>query len=387
MNEAERSQTTAAPDAIKAAAGTPQGEERFYYASQWQLIWWKFRRHKLAVAAGVVVLVFYIAAAFAEFLGPYAVDQRFVGYQNAPPSRIRVYDEKTGLRRPFVYGRKRVLDINTFKYTFVPDTETPHPIYFLVRGEEYRLWGLIRTNIHLFGTGTDEAPVFLLGSDRLGRDVFSRTIYGARISLSIGLVGVFLSFILGTLIGGISGYFGGVVDEGIQRLIDFLISLPTIPLWMALSAALPRDWTVVQTYFAITVLLSIIGWSGLARVVRGKVLALREEDFTLAARAAGATEWRIITKHLLPSCASHLVVSITLSIPQVILGETALSFLGLGMQPPAVSWGVLLQRAQDIATIAHQPWQLIPAVAVIITVLMFNFLGDGLRDAADPYSR
>ncbi|MCX8170245.1 MAG: ABC transporter permease, partial [Candidatus Methanomethyliaceae archaeon] len=223
--------------------------------------------------------------------------------------------------------------------------------------------------------------------DELGRDIFSRIIYGTRISLTIGLAGVFLSFILGIILGGISGYFGGIVDEIIQRTIDFLISIPSIPLWMALSAAIPRNWSITKTYFAITIILSIIGWCGLARVVRGKFLSLREEDFTLAARIAGASEWRIITRHLLPSFASHLIVSITLSIPGMILGETTLSFLGLGLQPPAISWGVLLQEAQQVISVAYYPWKLTPALFVIITVLAFNFLGDGLRDAADPYAR
>jgi len=276
--------------------------------------------------------------------------------------------------------------METFQYVFTEDTSKKYPIYFFVSGEQYKLFGLLETDLHFFGTGDPKVPVFLFGADSLGRDLFTRTLYGSRISLSIGLVGVFISFALGLFFGGISGYYGGVVDEVIQRVIDFLISIPTYPLWMTLSAALPRDWPVVKSYFAITVVLSLLGWCGLARVVRGKLLALREEDFVVAARLAGASEFRIIRRHLLPSFASHIVVSITLSIPGMILGETALSFLGLGMQPPAVSWGTLLQDAQTITSVALYPWRLIPCIFVMVAVLSFNFLGDGLRDAADPYS-
>jgi peptide/nickel transport system permease protein len=249
------------------------------------------------------------------------------------------------------------------------------------------MWELFKSDIHLFGIQTKDVPLLLFGADRLGRDLFSRTVYGGRISLSIGLVGVFISFVLGILLGGISGYFGGIIDDIIQRIIDFLLSIPGIPLWMTLAAALPRDWPVIKLYFAITIMLSILGWTGLARVVRGRLLTLREEDFALAARGAGASDWRIITRHLLPGFTSHLIVSITFSIPAVILNETALSFLGIGMMPPAVSWGVLLQDAQNLTAVAQQTWLMIPAIWVIVTVLLFNFVGDGLRDAADPYNR
>jgi len=361
-------------------------EEKFYLASQWQLTWWKFRRHKLAIGGSIVLIILYLLAILCEFLSPYTPTTRFSGYSNALPTNIHSFDENKKLHRPFVYGLKRELDMKTFQYVFVEDETKKYPIYFFVRGEPYKFWGLFTTNIHLFSVKGD-VPIFLFGADDLGRDLFTRCLYGARISLSIGLVGVSLSFTLGIIIGGISGYLGGTVDNFIQRTIDFLISIPTLPLWMSLSAALPRNWPVVKTYFAITILLSIIGWCGLARVVRGKLLSLREEDFTMAARLAGASEWRIITRHLLPSFTSHLIVSITLSIPSMILGETALSFLGLGMQPPAVSWGVLLQDAQKIASVALYPWRLIPALFVVVTVLAFNFLGDGLRDAADPYAR
>lgn len=359
-------------------------EEKIYYASQWQLIWWKFRRHKLAIVGGIVLFLLYLSAIFCEFLAPYSPTTRFEGYQNAPPTKIHIFEDGK-LQKPFIYGLKKELNMKTFQWEFKEDKTKKYYVKFLGKGEPYKLWGIFKTDKHLFTV--DEHPIFFFGADNMGRCLFSRSLYGARISLSIGLVGVFLSFSLGTIIGGVSGYFGGTVDVAIQRIIEFLSSIPTIPLWMSLSAALPKDWPVIKLYFSITIILSIIGWTGLARVVRGKLLALREEDFTMAARLAGASEWRIITRHLLPSFTSHLIVSITLSIPNMILGETALSFLGLGMQPPAVSWGVLLQDAQNIAAVALYPWKLLPSVFVILTVLAFNFLGDGLRDAADPYAR
>lgn len=360
-------------------------KEKIYLASQWQLIWWKFKKHKLAVTGLCIILFLYTLAVFCEFFAPYYPTDVFDEYISAPPLFIHVYKKGEGLQRPFIYSYKKERDPVTLRLRYNVDYSKKYPVRFFVKGKPYKLLGIFPTDIHLFGV--DSSVIFLFGTDDMGRDIFSRVLYGSRISLSIGLVGVFISFLFGMIIGGISGYFGGTIDNFIQRTIDFLISIPTLPLWMALAAALPREWTIIKTYFAITIILSLVGWCGLARIVRGKLLALREEEFTLAARLAGASEWRIITRHLLPSFASYLIVHITLSIPNMILGETALSFLGLGMQEPAVSWGVLLQRVQNLTIIAHQPWQLIPCIFVIITVLSFNFLGDGLRDAADPYAR
>lgn len=361
----------------------PEGDEAYYVASQWQLVWWKFRKHRLATIAAPVLVFLYLCAAFADFLSPTLPTTRYTDYKNLPPQLIRIYDREEGFQSPFVYDVDREIDSHTFRRTFVVDRSTKHPVRLFAKGESYKLLGLVRTDVHLFGS--EGGPLHLLGTDHLGRDTFTRILYGSRISLSIGLVGVFLTFLLGLFLGGISGYLGGIVDTAIQRLIDLIVCIPTIPLWMALAAALPRDWPAVRMYVGIVVITSAISWVGLARIVRGKMLSLREEDYCMAARIAGAKDMRIIVRHLLPSFASYIIVQLTLSIPRTILGETSLSFLGLGLQPPVVSWGVLIKDAQNLETVAHHPWLLVPALWIVVTVLMFNFLGDGLRDAADPY--
>ena len=363
-------------------------EEKILTASQWKLMWWKFRRHKMAMFGAAFVLLMYFIAAFCEFLAPYPLDKRDAGHVTAPPQLIRFVDSEGKFHlRPFVYGLKESIDPYTWRRTFSEDRTQVYPVYLFVRRDEYKFWGRWTTNLHLFGVKGEKETCYLLGTDSLGRDLFSRIMYGARISLSVGLLGVFISLIIGAVLGGVSGYYGGVIDNVMQRLIEVLRSIPTIPLWMALSAALPPGLPPQQTYFGITLVLAIIGWTGLARVTRGKILSLRDEDFVMAARIGGTSEGRIIVRHLLPSFFSYLIVSVTLSIPGMVMGETSLSFLGLGMRPPYTSWGVLLSEAQNIGNIAHRPWMLIPALFLIATVFAFNFLGDGLRDAADPYAR
>ncbi len=361
---------------------TPE-QERYYLASQWRIMWWKFRRHRLAVFAGFVLLVMYGSIVIVEFLAPYNLHHRHTDFIYAPPQRLHLFHEGSFVG-PFVYGFSYRLNMENLKREYTPDPASVQKIRFFCFGDEYKFWGLIPGRFH-FICPSQGGTLFIFGTDRLGRDVLSRTLYGARISLSIGLIGIAISFFLGIIIGGLSGYYGGWVDNVIQRLIEIIRSFPEIPLWMSLSAILPVTWSPLWVYFGITIILGLLDWPGLARAVRSKLLALREEDFCTAAQLMGASPARIIGRHLLPSFTSHLIASATLSIPNMILGETALSFLGLGLRPPITSWGVLLAEAQNINVVALYPWLMIPVVPVIIVVLAFNFLGDGLRDAADPY--
>jgi peptide/nickel transport system permease protein len=363
-------------------------EQRVFVASQWQLMWWRFRKHKVAVASGLVVIAFYVAVLGADFLAYADPDASEAQRSLMPPQRVYWFDG--GRFGPYVYAVKGARDPQTFKRVYRADPSQKIPIRFFAEGFEYRVFGLIPTTRHLIGVeGGLEAgqTVFLLGTDVQGRDLWSRLMYGTRISLTIGLFGVTVSLVLGVVLGGLSGFYGGVADTVIQRTIEILRSIPTIPLWMGLAAALPRDWSVLQVYFAITIIISLLGWTDLARVVRGRFLAMREEDFVVSARLVGCSQMRTIFVHMVPSFMSHIIAATTLALPAMIISETALSFLGLGLRPPAISWGVLLQQAQNVQTVAISPWLMIPAVPVIVAVMAFNFLGDGLRDAADPYGR
>ncbi|MGF1561815.1 MAG: ABC transporter permease [Geminicoccaceae bacterium] len=362
---------------------TPE-QEKFYTASQWQLMWWKFRKHKLALISMYILLLFYGSILISEFLAPYELNTRNPNAIYAPPQSVHLFHEGR-LVGPFVYGYSYSLNMETLQRQYTPDPSKVQPIRFFCRGDPYKFWGMVPGDLHLI-CPAEGGTLYLLGTDRLGRDQLSRIIYGARVSLTVGLIGITISFLLGIILGGVSGYYGGWIDNLVQRTIEVIRSFPELPLWMALSAALPVTWDPLWIYFGITIILGLIDWTGLARAVRSKILALREEDFAQAAMLMGAGTPRIIGRHLVPSFMSHLIASATLSIPAMILGETALSFLGLGLRPPITSWGVLLTEAQNINVVALYPWLMMPVVPVIIVVLAFNFMGDGLRDAADPYA-
>lgn len=359
-------------------------------ASQWRLIWGSFRRHRLAMTGAVVVIAFYLVALFTEFLAPFDPDAPSSRDVYHPPQMIHLFDtnaDGSWAFRPHVNGMKLSRDRFTLKTTFSPDPDKKIYLTLFGDGTPYKLWGLIPMEKRLIAAVTPGERFYLLGADRLGRDMLSRIIAGTRVSMSIGLAGVAVSLLLGLVLGGVSGYYGGWVDTGVQRLIELKLSLPTIPIWLGLSAALPQDWAPLTRYFAITLILSLVGWTELARVVRGRFLALRMEDFVVAARLDGGSKARVIFRHMMPSMVSHIIASVSLAIPVMIIAETSLSFLGLGLLPPTISWGVLLKEAQNVRSIAQAPWLFAPGVAVCAAVLALNFLGDGLRDAADPYAQ
>lgn len=361
--------------------------EKVFVASQWKLMWWRFKRHKLAIVGAIVILFLYLVVIFADFLTPYDPDRHATVWTYAPPQAIK-FRIAEGRLQAYVNGIDRERDPVTLRPIYTVDPEVEYPVHFLVNsGRPYKLLGLFTTDVRIFGLEPgSRGTLYLFGTDPLGRDMFSRVAQGIRISMSVGLVGVAITFLLGITFGGFSGLYGGVFDTIVQRVIEVLVSIPQVPLWLGLSAAIPKDWPNVRVYFAIVIILSLLGWPGLARVVRGRFLSLREEDFVMAARLGGSGDRRIVFRHLVPSILSYIIASLTLSVPAMILGETALSFLGLGLRPPTISLGVLLQEAQNVRTVALAPWLLIPGYMVILAVLCFNFMGDGLRDAADPYA-
>jgi peptide/nickel transport system permease protein len=371
-----------------AFAGVDQ--TRLAVASQWQLMWWSFRKHRLAMIGLVITAALYIIAIAPGFFAINDPSQQNARAAYHPPQTLHFIDTAADGSSTFgLYFRPYQLrrDPQTLAAIYTEDPSRKVAIRFFAEGYSYHLFGLIPTTTHFIASAEPRNPLFLFGADRLGRCVYSRIMQGTQISLSVGLVGVFLSLTLGVLIGGVSGYYGGRIDFVAQRVIEFVLALPTIPIWLALAAALPQDWPAVLNYFMITLILSLTGWAQLARVVRGRFLSLRTEEFVTAARLDGASEGRVIFRHMLPSFASHIIASMTLAIPAMILAETSLSFLGLGLQPPTISWGVLLREAQNIRSIATAPWLFAPGAAVVVAVIALNFFGDGLRDAADPYNK
>jgi peptide/nickel transport system permease protein len=374
--------STAPFDPMSIEAMTAE-QSKVYQASQLKLMWWRFKRHRVALWCGVFLAILYSMIVVCEFLAPYDLHTRNVDHIYEPPQSIHFFHEGSFVG-PFVYGRTMQLEMDTLKRVYTDDTSDVQKLRFFCRGDSYKFWGLFQSNVHLV-CPAEKGQFFWLGTDRLGRDVLSRIIYGSRISLTIGLVGIAFSFLLGIVIGGLAGYKGGWFDLVVQRIIEVLQSIPSIPLWMALAAIMPVTWSPLLIYFGITIILGLLDWTGLARAVRSKLLALREEDYVLAAQLMGARTSRIIGRHLIPGFMSHLIATATISIPGMILGETALSFLGLGLRPPITSWGILLTEARSVSVIAFYPWLLYPMIPVILVILAFNFLGDGLRDAADPY--
>lgn len=377
-------------DAVRTTSAIQTEEEsaaskRISIATQWQLMWWRFQKHRMAMLSAIIILLFYVVVIFADFFAYTDPTKDNANLLLLTPQPIHWYDGDKFSPHVFAVTGKR--DPKTFKKVYKPDPKQKVAVKFFAEGYEYKILGFIPTNRHWIGVegAKVEESLFLLGTDNLGRDVFSRLMVATRLSLTIGLAGVALSLFLGIFLGGISGLYGGMVDNIIQRFIEIVRSVPTIPLWMALAAAVPSDWPIERVYFVIVLILGVIGWTTLARVVRGRFLSLRNEDFVTAADLAGASQWRIIFRHMVPSFLSHIIAATSLALPAMIIAETSLSFLGLGLRPPAISWGVLLKDAQNIQAVALSPWLLLPAVPVIVAVLAFNFLGDGLRDAADPY--
>jgi peptide/nickel transport system permease protein len=361
---------------------TPE-QEKAALASQWQLMWLKFKRHKLAVWSGAFLVTIYAIAMFCEVFAPYTSQTRNTDFVRAPPQGIHLFHEGRFVG-PFVYGYEQKLDVETLRRNYAIDPSKVQPIRFFCQGDTYDFWGLFEARGHVI-CPAEKGTLFLMGTDRLGRDIFSRILYGARVSLTIGVLGVSVSFILGIIIGGLAGYYGGTFDVVTQRIIEVIQALPHIPLWMALASIMPATWSPMVVYFGITIILGLIDWTGLARAVRSKLLSLREEDYVMAAQLMGARTPRIVGRHLIPGFMSHIIAKATVAIPGMILGETALSFLGLGLRAPITSWGVMLNEAQNINVVALYPWLMLPVVPVILVILAFNFLGDGLRDAADPY--